>query len=243
MPSKRLVIKTLTLSLIFLANFAYSQSNFYKLSLGIGGGPNYSFTDVKKGKFGSTIYGTFDYNFTPFVTGGIEFQTGVIKGGSRTEDLHNREFTNEYSSVTANFKLMLGELVNYDRNDFLYSLRGLYAGVGVGIINNNMTDIVRYKPLNAAIDPGYGPFPGADKSTDISIPINLGINFFIEDNYGDQRFVINLNAQSNVTVGEGLDGYNDPPAKFKNTAPDIYNTYTIGVKYFFGPSRVYRKNL
>ena len=53
--------------------------------------------------------------------------------------------------------------------------------------------------------------------------------------------MINFNAQSNFTFGEGLDGYNDPSTKFKNYDPDTFNVYSLGVKYFFGSIKAYRK--
>ncbi len=231
-----------TIVLLLLANFSIAQSNYFKLSWGLGAGPNYSFTDVIKGSWGYTTYGTLDYNLTPFITAGLEAQYGMVQGGNIETDRYNRQYINHYSSITANVKFMLGEFVNYYKSDFLYSIRGLYAGFGVGAINNKIVDVVRYRP-NYSNDPGYGPFPGQDKSLNLAVPLNLGINFFINDGYGYTRYVINLNAQTNVTFGEGLDGYDDPSNKFKNYSPDIYNAYTIGIKYYFGNIMVYRKSL
>jgi hypothetical protein len=233
----------ITLLLVFIGSFSFAQSNYFKMSLGFGGGINKSYTDVYKGSFGHTAYGVFDYYLTPFVSVGLEGQYGIVQGGDIETDLHNRQFVNKYTAISANVKLMLGELVDYDRNEFLYNIRGLYLGFGIGVINNKITDIVRYKPIWAAIDPGYGPFPGKDKSLNLSAPINLGFNYYINDGYGYMRYVININAQSNFTFGEGLDGYNDASTKFKNYSPDVYNTYTIGFKYLFGNIDVYHKRL
>jgi len=237
-----LKITVLTLVSLLFSQFSIAQSNYYKFSAGLGVGPNFSYTDVYQGSWGHTFYGTFDYHFTPFVTLGLEAQYGLVQGGDIKTDRYNRQFVNEYSAISANFKLMLGEIVNYDRNEFLYSMRGFYAGFGVGVINNNIKQIVRYRPSDSN-DPGYGPFPGKDNSLNIWVPINLGINFYIKDSYDYARYVININAQTNITLGEGLDGYNDSPFKFQNDSPDIYNTYSVGIKYFFGNIKVYRKTL
>ena len=231
-----------TMASLLLVNVCNAQSNYFKLSGGLGVGPNYSYTDVYQGNWGYTAYGTLDAHLTPFITAGLEVQYGMIQGGNIQTDLHNRQYINHYSSASANVKFMLGEFVNYDKSDFLYSIRGLYAGLGVGVVNNKIVDIVRYRPPYSN-DPGFGPFPGKDKSLNLLVPLNLGINFFINDGYGYMRYAINLNAQSNVTFGEGLDGYNDPENKFQNYSPDIFNAYTIGVKYFFGHIKVYRKTL
>ncbi|WP_440791411.1 hypothetical protein [Pedobacter sp. 22226] len=213
------------------------------MSYGFGGGVNKSYTDVYKGGFGYTAYGVFDYHITPFVTFGLEGQYGMVQGGDIETDPHNRQFVNKYKTLSVNVKLMLGEVVDYDKSEFLYNIRGLYLGLGVGVVNNNITDIVRYKPSWAAYDPGYGPFPGQDKSNNLLVPINFGFNYFINDGYGYMRYIININAQSNFTFGEGLDGYNDSSTKFKNYSPDVYNTYTIGFKYMLGSIKSYRKTL
>ncbi|WP_406824562.1 hypothetical protein [Pedobacter sp. KACC 23697] len=213
------------------------------MSYGFGGGVNKSYTDVYQGSFGYTAYGVFDFHITPFVTFGLEGQYGMVQGGNIETDPHNRQFVNQYTALSANAKLMLGEVVNYDKSEFLYNIRGLYAGLGIGVIKNNITDIVRYKPSWAANDPGYGPFPGEDKSLNLLVPLNFGFNYFINDGYGYMRYIININAQSNFTFGEGLDGYNDASNKFKNYSPDVYNTYTIGFKYMLGKIKSYRKTL
>ncbi|MFC3561111.1 hypothetical protein [Pedobacter jamesrossensis] len=226
-----------------LAKFSDGQSNYFKWSIGLNGGPNFSRTDVYKGDWGHTIAGSIDYNLTPFVTAGLEAQYGLVQGGDIVTDPHNRQFVNKYSGVNFNMKFMLGEFVDYNKTDFLHKIRGLYLGAGVGAIKNNITDIVRYKPLWAAYDRGYGPFPGEDKSTNFWVPLNLGINFYLNDGWGYMRYVINVNAQSNFTFGEGLDGYNDPETMFKNRDPDTYNVYSIGFKYYFGNVKIYKKTL
>jgi hypothetical protein len=233
----------ITLLLIFIVSFSFAQSNYFKMSYGFGGGINKSYTDVYQGDFGYTAYGVFDFHITPFVTLGLEGQYGRVQGGDIRTDPNNRQFANKYTSLSANVKLMLGEVVDYYQSEFLYKIRGLYAGLGIGVINNNLTYIVRYKPIWAASNPGYGPFPGEDKSLNMIVPFNLGFNYYINDGYGYMRYIINFNAQSTFTFGEGLDGYNDVRTQFKNFSPDVYNTYTIGFKYMLGNIKTYRKTL
>jgi len=226
----------LALALILLTVTVFGQSNFYRLSAGGGGGGTYSFTDVKKGNFGFAGYGTLDYHFTPFITTGLEFQMGIIKGGDIVKDPHNREFTNAYKSVTLNAKFRAGEFTNFYYNDFLNYTKGFYLGTGVGLIGNNMNKIVRYK--------GTHTFPGEDKSTNIVIPLNVGIDFYFPDSWGNIRYTLNVNYQANITTGEGLDGYNDPSyAGFKNVNPDIYNFLSIGFKYSFGAKGLTNKTI
>jgi hypothetical protein len=206
-----------------------AQTNFYKLSVGGGAGANYSFTDVKKGTFSSAGYVNFDYLLTPFITAGMEIQVGTIKGGSRTKDAHLREFTNGYKSFVINGKVRAGQFTDFYLNNFLRYTKGFYLGTGFGIIQNNMTDIIRVKP-----DGSNYIFPGKDKSTNIVVPLNFGSDFYFQDKWGDIRYVVNVNFQGNVTFGEGLDGYNDPQNIFKNVSPDVYTYLSVGFRYMFG---------
>ena len=242
MNYKFLKVIYLTIFLLFVGFFSHAQSNYFKWSYGFGAGVNYSRTDVVDGNWGHTLTGSIDHHFTPFVTLGLEAQYGMIQGGDIVTDPNNRQFVNKYRGINANVKIALGEFIDYNKTDFLYNIKGLYIGTGLGAINNKITDIVRYRP-SYSNDAGDGPFPGKDKSVNLWVPINLGINFQFNDKWGAIRYALNFNAQTNFTFGEGLDGYDDPPSRFENYNPDTYNVYSIGLKYYFGNSRIYRRTL
>ncbi|MHA4893688.1 hypothetical protein ACXZ1K_02960 [Pedobacter sp. PWIIR3] len=216
---------------------AFSQSNFQKLSLGAGFGSTHSFTDLRKHDFGWAGYGALDYYFTPFFSIGGEIQKGEIVGGDLHSDPNERQFINSYTAATVNAKIALGAFVDYDRNSFSNFIKDLYVGGGAGLIRNKMKSVVRYQPST-----GY-KFPGLDASNDIAFPINLGINFYFRSNSGIPKVALNINLQSNLTIGEGLDGYDDSSVKFKNANPDIYNFYSVGIKYHFGPIGISKRNL
>ena len=223
---------------LFLCLTTVAQSNFHKLSLGAGFGSTTSFTDVEKRDFGLAGYGTLDYYFTPFLNIGMEVQKGEIAGGDVATDPNERQFINTYTSLTLNGKIALGSFIDYERNSFANAIKHLYAGAGIGLIRNKMKSVIRYPSSN----PTY-KFPGVDSGNDIVVPLNLGINFYVGGKSGIRRLAINLNVQGNVTIGEGLDGYNDSPIKFENNNPDIYTYYSLGLKYHFGQVGISRKYL
>lgn len=212
-------------SLIFLSLFlcftAFAQTNFHRFSIGGGAGSALAFADLQKKTFTFAGYGVIDYYTTPFVSLGLEVQKGELAGGDIVFDENNRQFINSYLSGSFNVKVQLGEFLSgYDRrNIFLNSIRGLYLGAGVGAIKNKISN-VRY----------YGDivYPGEDKSTEMIVPVNLGINFYIPDQWGRDRIVVNFNAQSTMAMGEGMDGYS---SSSKN---DIYTYFSVGLRYNFG---------
>jgi len=220
----------------FFAINSFAQYNYYRFSGGIGLGMNTAFTDLAKTRINQTIIGTIDYHLTPFVSAGLEIQSGTLSAGGKTveEDAHLRFFKNGYTSFVAQGKVQIGQFVDFESSNFLYAIRGIYIGTGVGIIQNNMKDIVRIKPTD-----GWH-FPGEDKSTNIVIPLNTGVNINILDRWGYTRFIFTANYQMNVTLGEGLDGYKDPKSKgFENNSPDMFGVLSAGIKICFGPEGLY----
>lgn len=215
-----------------------AQSNFYKLSGGVGLGGTFSFTDVYKSGIGYAALANIDYNFSPFVTAGLEIQKGMVRGGNVNTDPHMREFTNSYMAFAGNFKFRAGEITDFYYNDFLNLTKGFYLGTGLGYIKNNMTSIVRVKPDGS----GY-VFPGDDKGSSIYLPINIGMDFFIPDRWGDIRYTFNVNFQSNFVFADNLDGYNDPKTTMRNQFPDMYNVLSVGLKIHFGPSGIANKSI
>lgn len=223
----------LTAALSFLVFNVFGQyKNFSKLSIGLGIGMTNSFTDVQiSGRAQSARFNS-DYFFTPFITAGIEAQFGSLHGGDAIKDLHGREFTNSYKTVFANGKAHLGQFIDYERTPFLNNIKGLYLGVGVGMISNSMTKIIRTR------DDGH-TFAGVDKSNNIILPISAGLEYGLDDYWGKTRFIITAGFQYNFAFGEGLDGYNDPRSVYENNMPDTYINTTIGLKYCFGPEGLF----
>jgi hypothetical protein len=239
-------IFTACLSLLFYINAA-AQSNFYKISAGGGFGLTQSFADLKKHSFGMAGYGLVDYYFTPFISAGIEGQMGEINGGNKKTDINLREFINSYKAFTINGKIALGELIDYQKGEFSNSIKGLYIGTGFGLVMNDVNR-VRKEPVDPDVPvtdpPAPGKiWPGKDKSTNLLFPLNVGINFYFPDRSGYTRYILNFNYQSNLTIGEGLDGYDESSRTFKSGAPDIYTYFSVGLRYQFGSVGLFHKTV
>jgi hypothetical protein len=215
---------------IVIHSSAFSQYNFHRLSLGLGGGPNRPFSDVYTNKAGgaAAIYG--DFYFTPFVTGGIEGQFGSLTGGNRLTDPHLREFKNTYKAVVFTGRLALGELLNYNRRSILNTFKGVYVGSGFGFIFNRMAFVTRIKPDGFS---NY-TFPGKDSGVNLVIPAMAGISFNFLDSWAETRYILSAGYQMNLTFGEGMDGFNDPPTIFENNYHDMYSYANLTLKYCFG---------
>ena len=231
-------MKTLLLCFFLLGVVSVSNAQIKKIEyvVGLGLGANLSYTDVKQGNWGNSVSANFDYFISPEIAVGLELQYGLVQGGDYITDPYNRQFSNRYASFTLNGKAMVVRFLDYERSDFLYSIRGLYAGVGLGVIKNHIISVVRFSPQYPA-ELGYKPYPGKDDSFNMIVPLNLGYDFNILESGFIGRFILNVNAQSNFTFGEGLDGYESYSGKAGS--PDIFNVYSVGIKYVFSSRRRY----
>lgn len=230
-------MKKLLFFLLALFSFAdaFSQYNFHRFSLGLGAGPNRPFSDVYTNKVGPALTVYSDFYLTPFVVVGAEGQFGTLTGGNRLTDPHLREFENTYKSLLFTAKFSLGELLNYNRRSILNTFKGVYVGSGAGMIFNNMTFVTRIKP------DGFNnyTFPGEDSGVNVVVPATAGIGFNIVDGWGETRYILSAGYQMNLTFGEGMDGFNDPPEKFENNYNDMYSYATLSLKYCFGRKGVF----
>ncbi|HMI04543.1 MAG TPA: hypothetical protein VK541_18780 [Pedobacter sp.] len=222
---------------LFLCFNAFAQTNFNKLSAGAGYGLTQSFTDVARNDFAPSAYGTLDYFLTPFLSFGGELQYGKIKARPAADDPTERQFVNAYKAASINGRLYLGALVDYDQSNFLNAIKWFYIGSGAGIVRNNITRVTRVNKFTG------NDFPGRDASFELMVPVNVGISYYFPNQSGNHKLALNLNLQSNLTMGEGLDGYDNSSETFKDGFPDIYNFYSIGIKYHFGVLGLSKKSL
>lgn len=228
---------------------AQSGFNYYQLGVGLGASYGKAEADLKKQDYHPAFNLNFVYNFTPYVPITAELQKGTFSGGgpSATEDASGRYFTNSYFSFNIHADLQAGEIMDYGDSWFLDRIKGLYLGTGLGFIYNNMTRIERYNrfPNNNIYvypDPrSIEGFQGKNNGLNLIIPIRLGYEFKIYDDYDQPRYGIDLGIQHYFDIGEGIDGYNDNPGKYKNNALDQYTFVTIGFKYNFGVTTSYTK--
>lgn len=184
--------------------------------------------------FGVTGY----YNLTPYVPVGLELQMGKLAGGSTELDYYKRQYRNNYMALMLHGDLQLGEIIDYSRSRFVAFFKDFYIGSGVGFMFNNMAFIQRTNLVPDSQYPvGTYRFPGDDKSVNLMVPIRIGYEVKIFNDYDEPYMAVTLGYNHSFTWGEGMDGYTDPPSGFKNNALDQYRQIVIGLKLNFGGTR------
>ncbi len=198
------------------------------MSLGTGFGITHSYADVSDKIVSNAGLFKFTYHLSPSINVSVNYQQGKIVGGDVYTNKYERQFTNEFSSLDLNVKLQLGALVGYDESVFVNIVKGIYVGTGIGGIQNRHNNPVRFQRST-----GY-EFPGYNRSKEMFVPLNVGIDINIPNKIDVTRYTINLNYQSNIVSGEGLDSYDFNGTLKRQGVPDIFTFMSIGVSYHFG---------
>ncbi len=235
----------LFLVITFAAITAKAQSGYNYQEYGVGVGASYirGYTNVTKQYNHPAFNFNFIYNYNPYVPIEAEVQIGTLSGGglAPTQDPYGRVYSNNYKALIVHGDFQLGAGIDYSDDWLLQILKDFYIGTGAGLISNTVT-VQRYSIYAPPYpQPGYYKFPGHDNSLDLMLPLRVGYEFKIYDSYNEPSVAIDIGYVHSFVFNEGLDGYDDPPSKFKNNAPDQYRQITLMVKYYFGNVTSYNK--
>jgi len=228
----------LLFALLLSGTVLKAQYNYSEWGLGIGASNVLSYSDLrqndKQKSFNADVY----YNYSPYLPFALEVQAGKLSGGNDITDPSHRYFVNSFVAVSLHGDLQLGEITDYDGYFLNNILKGLYFGLGVGVIHNKITSIRRF----AKDDPTY-VYPGSNASFNALVPLRFGYEFKIFNSDDEPIAALDIGYVHNLTFAEGLDGYGDPSSKFKNNSQDMFRQITVGIKVNFGSPVAYIKSI
>lgn len=226
--------------LILTSLFVKAQGDYNYSPLGVGFGVSTIRGYTNLAKQNNTLAGNinFTYNYSPYLPITLLVEDGRLIGGSAITDPSGRAYTNNYLAIYLHADLQLGEIIDYDYNTFNEAIKNIYIGGGFGFVSDNVQN-VRFDVRN----PSYGNFPGTDKSINLAIPLRLGYEVKLYNEYDEPFMRVDFEYEHNIVFGEGLDGYDDPPNQFKNQHPDQYREISVVIKYNFGTIRAYTKRI
>lgn len=229
----KLITKATLLTLIIcfsvLVSKAQVGAEFAQFDVGASAGINQFYGDVSTKKSTQGYSFNIDFNQTPFVNYILEGQFGKLSGGSVSDQL-GRQFSTDYQYYAFRLQLQLGEVIDYSENDFANSMKNLYVGAGVGIIYGKVTSINRFSKS------GFYT-PGEDKSNQTFLPIRVGYEFKIFNQYLQPNIKIDIGYQYNYIFGDEIDGFKSGHLN------DSFSQFNIGVKFSIGVIGSYRKEI
>jgi hypothetical protein len=222
LPLKKYI---LAISLLFgaITSKAQLDVNYKQYAIGFGVSSVLGYTNLNQQQSHFAENVDLTYYYSAYIPITFEVQKGTLSGGSLTLDPSGRVYTNNYLALMLHSDFQLGQITGPDSY-----LRNFYAGTGFGLMADN--DKVQRTKIT---DPSY-TFPGKDQSLNLMVPFRIGYELKFLNSFGEPAVRINVGYVQNLVFGQGLDGYNDPPAHFKHNAIAQYRQILVGIKFDFG---------
>jgi hypothetical protein len=224
------------ISLRDLNNSAYGVGeqgyNSHNYSVGFGIGSSKLYGDLAYSNPQPVYIGYFEKNISHAVSIGWTVSVGDLS--TRDPYTFLRSF-NHFTSVDQHITVQLGSVFNlvsqdyYDNILFRY-IGGVYGGVGLGIINNDIKRIAN-KDFSAA--------PGAiqletpsilTNTTGFYVPVNVGYNLYIPKLLFFKGCVFNANFQYSAGMTDFIDGYK--PLFTSNKKNDVFTVMSVGFRFY-----------
>jgi hypothetical protein len=204
--------------------------------VGVGYGVTSAMAGEKTVTASNALNVNFNYHFTPFASVTLEGQFGKLTGGDATRDAYAKQFINNYKAVMLHADLQAGELIDYSQSPALNALKNFYLGIGAGVLMNTIDSIQTVDPDPTATR----SLLYAIESANFVVPLRVGYEFKVFNRYNEPQFRVDIAYTFNTVFGQGLDGYINPYSK---ASLKFYNYVSLGVKYSFGSTRSYRKDV
>jgi len=235
------------MKLKFILLLSLSFATYFTVSAQVRLDPYYPYSDwtIGGGAGFSEIYGSLshpnsepvfrvnaEHNTNMWVNLGLEVQRGAFSEYEVKNTWTNgMSIYNQYTALNLNAKVSLGEFFKYPKNFFCKTLFGLYAGVGIGYMWNDVSNItLKFKHQDKyTITDYYGSSVLEQKTSNFYIPYNLGFNLHLT-----RRCMFNINYQFAYAFSSYLDGYNfqEPYATHKYN--DFFSVLSFGLNFYIG---------
>jgi hypothetical protein len=205
--------------------------NAHNFSVGFGLGSSKMYGDWSYSKPQPVYLGYFEKNITPTISYGWTVSVGDLS--TRDPYTQMRSF-NHFTSVDQHISVELGTLFSvmdreYYDNPLLRIIGGVYGGVGVGIINNDVKRIANFpESLPGQVETGNPTM--LTNSTALYIPMNVGYNLHIPQFWIFKGCVFNANFQYTSTMSDYIDGYKPP--YLANKRNDVYTVMSVGFRFY-----------
>lgn len=232
--TKLILRTTLTFILCTSAFLVKAQLgyDYAQYDVGAAVGLNYPIsTDVTKAlKYTPSAQFNFTYNHGPFINYVFEGQFGTLKAGDPSLG-YGRTFENRFWAFGLRVQLQAGELIDYSKSQVANGFKGFYVSTGIGYLVNHV------KRGGDNTLPAGIQAPGDNNSQIPYIPIRIGYEIKLFNQYNEPSIKIDLGYQYNKILDDNLDGYKT------GRYNDAFTQFSLGVKVAIGRVTSYRKQI
>ena len=212
------------------AQMSYDKKFIPKMYFGVGGGFTNMFGDFSKSGFAPVARVGIGCRFTANLSVDAEVYHGGLSSnepaGVWTSGAYSE--TSTFTSADVNLKFTLGNYLQYPHSDWLKILSGLYIGMGVGIINSNITS---FDGNYSEMELSHKDSATYKKSSEqaLYIPLDIGLRIPLKRLLPAHYTQLWFNYQINYTFSDYIDGVKLPASR--NQFNDCYTTFTMGLSF------------
>jgi hypothetical protein len=172
-----------------------------------------------------------DRNVNPWVSFGAEVMRGALSDyEDRNHWTTGLSVYNQITTFDIHGKMSLGELFKGPGSFGMKTLFGLYVGFGVGVMNNDISNItMKFEPQDKLYINDIYSSAIKTRTTALYMPFNLGFDLHLT-----RRCMFNINYQFSYAFSDYLDGYDFPQPEAHNYYNDMFSVLSFGLSFYIG---------
>jgi len=216
-----------------LGQLTFDPANpFNSFSLGAGIGFTTIYGDLEKSNHKPVVMVDLERHLTTDIIVGVELQHGSISSrtsaNSWTTGLSE---TNQFTAININSRVCLSQFIYNPKNAVTRALSKFYIGTGLGVIDNDLTNITRkFKDSDLkTIDPDI-----KTSSVALVLPVNMGINIDLKKILDFRGAQLNINYSLTYSFNDYVDGYSFSKSTTRNQYNDVYSMLSVGFSFYLG---------
>jgi len=234
MKVKKIILLSLCFAACLQSNAQVRMDPFYPYSnWTVGGGVGFSeiYGNLSHSNSEPVFRLNVERNSNMWVNLDLEIQHGALSDYEVKNDWTNGlSVYNQFTAVDLNGRVSLGEFFKYPKNFLCKTLFGLYAGVGIGFMSNDVSNVtLKFKYQDKYSITQYDPLNISTRTTNFFIPFNLGFNLHMT-----RRCMFNVNYQFSYAFSDYLDGYDFQAPVATNKYNDMFSVLSFGLNFYIG---------
>lgn len=240
-------IKIITLFSICIAAFFSSNAQirldpFYPYSnwtVGVGAGYSQIYGNLDHTNSEPVIRLDVQRNANPWVCLDFELQRGALSDyESKNHWTNGLSVYNTFTGFDVNGRISLGEFFNAPSSFLAKTIFGLYVGIGIGYMQNNVSDItLKFKSSDKLTITDYNTSNIETNSSNFYLPFIAGFNLHLT-----RRCMFNINYEFSYAFSDYLDGYNFQKPTANNNYNDMFSVLSFGLHFYVGHIGTGRRN-
>ncbi len=239
-------IRLITLLSVCLATFTSATAQirldpFYpysKWTVGAGMGFSEIYGNLNHSTSQAVYRANVERNANAWVSLDLELMYGAFSDyETKNHWTNGMNVTNHFAAASLNGRVSIGELFKYPHSFFAKTIFGIYGSVGIGYMNNNISNItLKFKKQDKYLITDYNPNNIKTHSNNAFVPFNLGWKLHLT-----KRCMFNINYQFSYAFSDYLDGYNFQQPTAKNEYNCMFSVLSFGLNFYVGHVGIVRE--